>query len=148
MSTPTKSKQPELGAAMMDVLRRPAEAGATASLAAIVGASSPSSSDAEDRPAPATPAKATRSEPIEPTASKSVAATRRAVTSSTVREKVEFEIETGRGTKSVTFRVPKELAGRLKLMAIQRQLSDAQGPRTINDIGLTALVEWIERNAA
>lgn len=148
MSTPTKSKQPELGAAMMDVLRRPAEAGATASLAAIVGASSTSASDAEDRPAPATPAKATRSEPSEPSASKSVGATRRAVTSSTVREKVEFEIETGRGTKSVTFRVPKELAGRLKLMAIQRQLSDAQGPRTINDIGLTALVEWIERNAA
>lgn len=152
MSTATKSKQPELGAAMMDVLRRPAEAGATASLAAIVGSTPPALTDHDETPLPSTTTSAIRpsprSEQAEPSPSSRGAATRRASGSSTVREKVEFEIETGRGTKSVTFRVPKELAGRLKLMAVQRQLSDAQGPRTINEIGLTALVEWIERNAA
>jgi hypothetical protein len=150
----SKPKQPELGAAMMDVLRRPVDAGATPGLAAIVNGGAVAASvsapvveaqrpvvEAEIRPTkkPAVSAESSESAPRAP---------RRAPVVASVRERFEFEIETGRGTKSVTFRVPKELAGKLKLMAVQRQLSGEEGPRTINEIGMAALTDWIERNAA
>ncbi len=157
MSQQNKPRQPELGAAMMDVLRRPAEAGSTPGLAAIVGnaprtetASRPMTTAIPTSPmaVESFPKPAVRAEVAEPTSASRSNTARRGNASSTVREKIEFEIETGRGTKSVTFRVPKELAGRLKLIAVQRQLSDSEGPRTINEIGMTALLEWVERNAA
>jgi hypothetical protein len=183
MSQASKHKQPELGAAMLDVLRRPAGAGTTPGLAAIVNGTPLEPVAVREEPVATSDANesiATVAAPrqreggqvarvtadpvrVNVESARNVSDTNRgsseasrasagrrsnASTSSSVREKVEFEIETGRGTKSVTFRVPKEMAGRIKLMAVQRQLSGQEGPRTINEIGMAALSEWIDRNAA
>jgi hypothetical protein len=60
-------------------------------------------------------------------------------TSATVQRKLDVEISTGQGTRHLTLRVPKDLAGDLSMLAMKNKLEENGQPTTINDLGIQAL---------
>jgi hypothetical protein len=65
--------------------------------------------------------------------------TRRKSAVSTVQRKFDIEVSTGQGTRHLTLRVPKDLAGDLSMMAMKNKLEENGQPTTINDLGILAL---------
>jgi hypothetical protein len=59
--------------------------------------------------------------------------------SANVQRKVDFEVSTGQGTRHLTLRVPKDLAGDLSLLAMKNKLAENGEPTTINELGIVAL---------
>ena len=62
------------------------------------------------------------------------------------RVSVEMTLDPGTGKRVVYVRVDKTLADRLQLIAFQNKMTAADGPQTINDIGIEALLDWIDRH--
>jgi hypothetical protein len=64
-----------------------------------------------------------------------------------VQRKVDFEVSTGQGTRHLTLRVPKDLAGDLSLLAMKNKLAENGQPTTINDLGIAALQKFLREAA-
>jgi len=111
---------------------------------------------AEPTPAAAVPATTqTPAEPVvevadaaKPQAAAAKPARRPATQPASVQRKVDFDVSTGRGVKHLTFRVPKDLAADLALTALRNKLAENGEPTTINDLGLKALRDLLDRLAA
>ncbi len=56
---------------------------------------------------------------------------------------MSIKLDPGTGKRVVYVRVDKTLADRLQLIAFQNKIANTDGPRTINDIGIEALHEWL-----
>jgi hypothetical protein len=61
------------------------------------------------------------------------------------RVSMELRLDPGTGKRVVYVRVDKTLADRLQLIAFQNKMTGGDGPTTINDIGIEALLDWIDR---
>ena len=61
------------------------------------------------------------------------------------RVSMEINLDPGTGKRVVYVRVDKTLADRLQLIAFQNKIAGGDGPTTINDIGIEALLDWIDR---
>lgn len=61
------------------------------------------------------------------------------------RVSMEINLDPGTGKRVVYVRVDKTLADRLQLIAFQNKIAGGDGPTTINEIGIEALLDWIDR---
>ena len=61
---------------------------------------------------------------------------------------MNITLNPGTATKVVYIRVDKTLADRLQLIAFQNKISGTDGPSSINDIGIEALRDWLDNQAA
>ncbi|MEM7808193.1 MAG: hypothetical protein AAF561_08800 [Planctomycetota bacterium] len=57
---------------------------------------------------------------------------------------MSIKLDPGTGKRVVYVRVDKTLADRLQLIAMQNKIAGGDGPKTINDIGIEALHEWLD----
>ena len=96
-----------------------------------------------DDPPPAPPKPAPKAKPAPEPAKRRPAARR---PSEEDRVSVEMTLDPGTGKRVVYVRVDKTLADRLQLIAFQNKMTAADGPQTINDIGIEALLDWIDRH--
>ena len=55
-----------------------------------------------------------------------------------VSRNIDFAVNTGKGIKHLTIRVPKEMAADLALLAMRNKLSENGEPTTINELGIKA----------
>lgn len=68
--------------------------------------------------------------------------------SSVLKQKVEMEIHTGDSTSTLTCDFPTELKGLLKIESMRRQMAKIDGPKSLQDIVVTACREWYAKNVA
>jgi len=78
-------------------------------------------------------------EPVRKEVSREIVREVRRKGSANVQRKIDFEVSTGQGTRHLTLRVPKDLAGDLSLLAMKNKLAENGEPTTINELGITAL---------
>ncbi len=57
---------------------------------------------------------------------------------------MQIKLDPGTGKRVVYVRVDKTLADRLQLIAMQNKIAGGDGPKTVNDIGIEALCDWLE----
>jgi hypothetical protein len=104
------------------------------------------------RPAPVVravesqPQAVTESRPGEPTEARDLRESRdtprresRRKTPASVARKIDIDVATGQGTRHLTLRVPKDLAGDLSMLAMKNKLEENGEPTTINELGIQAL---------
>ena len=115
----------------------------------------PAPTAAAEKPAPDAPQKgaekpAKTPKPTKPAARRESAQPREpAAADSAGGEEVSMKISLspGKGQRVVYVRVDKTLADRLQLIAFQNKIAGTGGPTTVNEIGIEALTDWLDRHA-